>query len=65
MAHTCGACGTPVLTIVAPTIDGYEVLDNKFKDARRINSNYAHDYKCWKRNAKVRKQWARHLSRIA
>ncbi len=61
MAHTCGSCGCPIKVIVAPTENGAEILDNKFKTARNINTNYHHDVKSWKSNSKAAKQWAKHF----
>lgn len=61
MAHTCGVCGVYFRLIVAPTIDdSVEVVDKVSKLCRRINRNYRHDIRSWKRATKARKQWARH-----
>ena len=65
MAHTCGVCGHAARRI-APDLEGsWERIENHFKLARRVNKNYSHDLRSWKRSTKARKQWARHPQRLA
>lgn len=64
MAHTCTHCGGALKTILAPTVDGVEGICGRFKAARRLNGNYKHDLRSWKRTTKARRQWARHAGRL-
>lgn len=56
MAHTCGMCSGGVRLIVAPTASGGIA---RLKPALRVNPNYHHDGRSWKRTSKARKQYLR------
>lgn len=59
MAHTNCCCDFRI--IAAPTEEGdFELIENKFKKARRYNRDYSYNIRSWKRG-KVKRQWERHM----